>query len=301
MKKIFNLLFVAALGISANAQDVVISQIYGAGGNKGSIYKRDYVVLHNNTANPIDMSNWSIQYAPAKAATGQTPNPWSLAVFPTGTTIAAYGNFLVGLGSNGEGGTFNLPAPDYNGILTGTGSIQMSATRGKVVLMKTNVRIPKESTYPTPAGDISDYVGYGEAETSEGASAAPEPSNTTAIFRKITSTSPLVYQDTNVNSADFGPAAAPAPINAAGSTGSTLAVGDIKVFRGNFVKNTIVTNEINFGEKANVKIYNVSGSLVKSASVDKNTSLNVSSLPKGAYVVTGELNGETVSQKIIKK
>ena len=84
-------------------------------------------------------------------------------------------------------------------------------------------------------------------------------------------------------------------------TPSTLSAIDINKVRGNFVKNTIVTNEINFGEKANVKIYNVSGSLVKSASVDKNTSLNVSSLPKGNYVVTGELNGETVSQKIVKQ
>ena len=84
-------------------------------------------------------------------------------------------------------------------------------------------------------------------------------------------------------------------------TPSTLSAIDINKVRGNFVKNTIVTNEINFGEKANVKIYNVSGSLVKSASVDKNTTLNVSSLPKGIYVVTGEVNGQSVSQKVIKK
>ena len=41
-------------------------------------------------------------------------------------------------------------------------------------------------------------------------------------------------------------------------------------------------------------------SLVKSASVEKNTSLNVSSL-KGIYVVTGEVNGQSVSQKIVKE
>ena len=67
------------------------------------------------------------------------------------------------------------------------------------------------------------------------------------------------------------------------------------------MKNTKVNNEINFGEKANVKIYNVNGSLVKSASVEKNGSLNVSSLAKGVYVVTGEVNGKTVSQKIVKQ
>ena len=65
--------------------------------------------------------------------------------------------------------------------------------------------------------------------------------------------------------------------------------------------NFIPLSQMNFGEKANVKIYSVTGELVKSASVDKNTTLNVSSLPKGNYVVTGELNGETVSQKIVKQ
>ena len=81
----------------------------------------------------------------------------------------------------------------------------------------------------------------------------------------------------------------------------TLAVIDTNKSKTNLVRNTKVTNEISFGEKANVKIYNVSGSLVKSASVEKNTSLNVSSLPKGVYVVTGEVNGQSVSQKIVKE
>jgi hypothetical protein len=84
-------------------------------------------------------------------------------------------------------------------------------------------------------------------------------------------------------------------------TDTNLNVNDINKLKNNFVRNTKVTNEISFGEKANVKIYNVSGSLVKSASVEKNTSLNVSSLPKGIYVVTGEVNGQSVSQKIVKE
>lgn len=81
----------------------------------------------------------------------------------------------------------------------------------------------------------------------------------------------------------------------------SLAVIDTNKSKTTLVRNTKVNNEISFGEKANVKIYNVSGSLVKSASVEKNTSLNVSSLPKGIYVVTGEVNGQSVSQKIVKE
>ena len=82
---------------------------------------------------------------------------------------------------------------------------------------------------------------------------------------------------------------------------ASLAVIDTNKSKTTLVRNTKVNNEISFGEKANVKIYNVSGSLVKSASVEKNTSLNVSSLPKGIYVVTGEVNGQSVSQKIVKQ
>jgi hypothetical protein len=84
-------------------------------------------------------------------------------------------------------------------------------------------------------------------------------------------------------------------------TDATLGVIDTNKSKTTLVRNTKVNNEISFGEKANVKIYNVSGSLVKSASVEKNTSLNVSSLPKGIYVVTGEVNGQSVSQKIVKE
>lgn len=82
---------------------------------------------------------------------------------------------------------------------------------------------------------------------------------------------------------------------------ASLAVIDTNKSKTTLVRNTKVSNEISFGEKANVKIYNVSGSLVKSASVEKNTSLNVSSLPKGVYVVTGEVNGQSISQKIVKE
>ncbi|GGP04321.1 hypothetical protein GCM10010992_15930 [Cloacibacterium rupense] len=85
------------------------------------------------------------------------------------------------------------------------------------------------------------------------------------------------------------------------STGSLLSVSDINASKIKLVKNTSVNSDINFSEKANVKIYNMNGQVVKSISVDKNAILNVSSLPKGTYIVTGDVNGETVSQKIIKQ
>lgn len=71
-----------------------------------------------------------------------------------------------------------------------------------------------------------------------------------------------------------------------------------------FLKNTMVDNTLSFQTKGNasVKVYNANGQLVKTANVSaQNANVNVANLPKGNYVVTAELNGETVSQKILKK
>ncbi|MBF6609569.1 MAG: T9SS type A sorting domain-containing protein, partial [Chryseobacterium sp.] len=69
----------------------------------------------------------------------------------------------------------------------------------------------------------------------------------------------------------------------------------------NFVKNTLVTENIYFGSEADVKIYNMNGQVVRTAKVSENNNMNVSDLQPGAYIVTGIVNGQPVSQKILKK
>lgn len=81
----------------------------------------------------------------------------------------------------------------------------------------------------------------------------------------------------------------------------TLAVGDINTTKANLVKNTVVGSNILFAAKADVQVISANGQVVKSASVNENTSLDVSALPKGMYIITGNVNGSSVSQKIIKK
>ena len=71
-----------------------------------------------------------------------------------------------------------------------------------------------------------------------------------------------------------------------------------------FLKNTIVDNSLSFHTNgtATVRVYNANGQLVKSATISsQNSNVDVASIPKGNYVVTAELNGEKVSQKVIKK
>ena len=67
------------------------------------------------------------------------------------------------------------------------------------------------------------------------------------------------------------------------------------------MKNNVVDNNILFSAKADVKVISMNGQVVKSASVNENTTLDVASLAKGMYIVTGTVNGQAVSQKIIKK
>ncbi|PZU80019.1 MAG: hypothetical protein DI529_17010 [Chryseobacterium sp.] len=81
----------------------------------------------------------------------------------------------------------------------------------------------------------------------------------------------------------------------------TMAVGNVNSAKVNLIKNTIVTNDITFGASAKVSVYNTAGQLVKTAEVSENSRLDVSALSKGTYIVTGIVNGETVSQKVIKK
>lgn len=89
-------------------------------------------------------------------------------------------------------------------------------------------------------------------------------------------------------------------IKVTGTSGS-LATSETVKSKKVFVKNTSVDNEIYFGTKSDIKVFNVSGQLIKTGSVSENGALNVTELQKGIYFVTGTVNGKIVSEKIIKK
>ncbi len=82
---------------------------------------------------------------------------------------------------------------------------------------------------------------------------------------------------------------------------SSLAVVDINKSKTALVKNTSVSDNLFFAKTADVKIINTAGQVVKEVKATEGSSVNISSLPKGMYMVTGTVNGEAVSQKIIKK
>lgn len=160
---------------------IVISQVYGGGGNSGAAYQNDFVELYNPTLVSHDLSGWTIQYG---SATGTT---WQ--VHPLGGTIAPGEYYLIRLATNGTTGAV---VPDANI----DGSLNLSGSNGKVALVSSGDPLSGCSI-----GDetLVDLVGYGtSANCREGATNAPTTSNATAVFRKNGG-----FTDTNVNGADF--------------------------------------------------------------------------------------------------
>lgn len=158
------------------ADHVIISQVYGAGGNSGAIYNSDFIELFNPTGAAVDLSGWSVQYA---SASGTTYAPTLL----TGS-IGANEYYLIQLSSGANGAA--LPTANV------VGTTNLSGSNGKVALVASDVAI----TVSTDA-TVVDFVGYGTASEKEGASAAPATSSTTSVMRAIEGV------DTDVNGMDF--------------------------------------------------------------------------------------------------
>ncbi|HEY0156292.1 MAG TPA: DNA/RNA non-specific endonuclease, partial [Thermoanaerobaculia bacterium] len=166
---------------------VVISQVYGGGGNTGAAFQNDFVELYNPDTVSHDLSGWTIQYG---SATGST---WQ--VQPLGGTIAPGEYYLIKLATNGTAGSV---VPDAN--INGT--VNLSGTNGKVALVRNGDAL-SGCVVTSP---VVDLVGYGStANCREGATNAPTISNATAAVRKNGG-----FTDTNVNGADFT-AATPNP------------------------------------------------------------------------------------------
>jgi hypothetical protein len=164
--------------VSAASSNIVISQVYGGGGNSGAPYTNDYVELFNLGNLSVPLTGWSVQYA---GATGTTWNVTNLS-----GSLAPGQYYLVQLAGGANGNP--LPTPDA------TGTTNMSATDGKVALVNTTTAL----TVGCPiSSSVVDFVGYGAANCSETAN-APAPSATTAVMRGSSECT-----DTDSNSTDF--------------------------------------------------------------------------------------------------
>jgi predicted extracellular nuclease len=220
------LLLLCAFG-AAQAQ-VVISQVYGGGGNSGAPFNRDYVELFNRGGADASLADLSVQYTSATGTGNFGGNSGLLVALPS-ATLRPGQYFLVALASGANG--VDLPAPDASG------TINMSGSAGKVALVTGTASLGcnggSAPCSPEQLARIVDLVGYGSANFFEGAGAAPGLGNTTAGLRAEDGCT-----DSNHNAADFS-AGAPAPRNTAtaarpcgGGGIAQLAIADASVAEG---------------------------------------------------------------------
>lgn len=157
--------------------NVIISEVYGGGGNSGATYKNDFIELYNTSQNKVDISGWSIQYY---SATGTSPTVYEI---PANSTIGVGDHFLIECAGGATGSA--LPTPDASC------TISMSATKGKVILFNTNVAqtIIMDIASILTNSNFVDYLPYGTSAVPVwGSAMSMNPSNTKSASRKSSST-----------------------------------------------------------------------------------------------------------------
>ena len=202
-------LAIACLALTATAPaaqaniagtNVVISEVYGGGGNSGATFTHDFIELYNPTGAAVSLAGWSVQYRSTSGNTAQLTNL-------TGS-IAAGGHYLVQEATQAAVGA-PLPTPNV------TGAIAMAAGSGQVILANDTVAVTAVGNFatapPRPA-NVVDMVGYGTA-------ASFETQNTgTALTSSTSAQRAANGADTDQNNPDFTEAT-PVPQN--GSVGPT--------------------------------------------------------------------------------
>lgn len=172
---------VAVAAVSADA-DVVISEVYGGGGNSGAAWNRDFIELANVGESPADLGAYSVQYASASGTTWQVTNL-------TGVILPAGAQLLIG---QATGANTSLPA--FAADVEGT--IAMSGSEGKVALVSSQAPLVG-ATGVAALDQVVDLVGWGTANAFAGTGAAPRTDNARSIARDAE------FTNTADNAADF--------------------------------------------------------------------------------------------------
>lgn len=162
-----------AAPVAAHAVDttspVVISEVFGGGGNTGAPYRSDFIELYNASDAPVSLEGWSVQYA---SATGTT---WQRTAL-TGT-IAPRSTFVV---KEADGASTTAPALPKVDV---AGTIAMSGAGARVALVRSAAALTCGADCDG-AADVVDYVGWGGAGDYVVA-AAPATTNSTSISRAL--------------------------------------------------------------------------------------------------------------------
>ncbi len=185
---------------------IIISEVYGGGGNNGATLTHDFIEIFNRSSRPILLADYSLQYTSATGVTLLGANSALITELP-GVTLLP-GQFFLVQEAQGNGGTTALPTPDQIDLTP----IAMSGTGGKLALVSGTEPLgcngaPTACT-PEAAARIIDLVGIGNASFFEGTAATPAPANATSVARIA------ACVDSNNNAGDFA-VGTPSPSNSA--------------------------------------------------------------------------------------
>lgn len=288
MKKIYTLITVLAVAFTANSQ-IVISQVYGGGGNNGALYTHDFIELFNKGSQPVTITGHTLQYSPASSAFSAA----NVQTLPN-ITIPAGGYYLIQETIGATTTLPSLPTPDL--ITTATNNfviLSLSSTNGKLALVNGTTPI----TSATDA-NVIDFIGFGTANMYEGTAATAALTNATAAIRNSNG-----CDDTDDNSTNFT-VAAPTPRNSATPINicatSSINENGINglVIYPNPATDIITITSLS-DEFKKVQLFNLAGKKV--LDVNTKNQINISSLPQGIYLAKITESSKFSTRKIIIK
>lgn len=192
-----------AADANTGGTDLVISEVYGAGGNTGAVYNADFVELYNPTTGPLSLSGLAIHYRSAAGGSGGAP------VALTGS-VPAKGHYLIRMSAAGANGAA-LPTPDA------TASLAMAAAGGQVALQKGTAVIATSGNTSSNASFV-DFVGASGSSSFETAA-------TTSAATAAKSLNRTNGADSDSNAADFA-LADPTPTNASVAVSDELTAAN---------------------------------------------------------------------------
>lgn len=249
---------------------ILITQVYGGGGNSGATYKSDFIELYNTTNLDLNIGGYCLYYS---AATSSATN--LKYEIPANSIIKANSYFLV----KGSDGTGTQPA--WNITFDATCTLNMSGSAGKVILLKSNAAFTL-STPPTIDEiinnvDFMDYVPFGTtAIPIWGSAMASNTTSTTSAKRKYVNGA---FQYSKNIGNDFEVVTAE-PRNSSTITGTkTVNNSEITLFA---YDKTIFTKGATLNES--IEIYNTTGLKVYSSKIVSN-SIQLKNLSTGIYIV----------------
>jgi uncharacterized protein (TIGR03437 family) len=210
-----------------SSQRVVISQVFGGGGNSGAPFRNDFIEIFNNGGAAVNLAGWSVQYASATASNWSVTSLTSIVLLP--------GQYYLVQESSGGSNGVGLPPPDV------TGTIAMAAGSGKVALVRNSTAL--SGACPNDP-NIVDLVGYGStANCFRGSAPAVAASNTNGLLRAANG-----CIDTRNNVADFSlglpiPKNSTSPVNLCSEGKAANAGAEILLF----LKRILVVSQFEFG------------------------------------------------------